>query len=638
MALRITSLQEYHRLYEQSLRDPDAFWAEVASDFHWQQPWTKVSEGGFARADFRWFSGARLNISENCLDRHLKSFGSRTALIWEPNDPNEINRTFTYRQLYEEVCRCGSMLRQMGIGKGDTVCIYLPMIPELVISVLACARIGAVHSVVFGGFSSQSLADRIRDSQSKLLITADGYFRGNKPVYLKQMADEALEQCTSVKHVLVVNRSNFPIAIHAGRDSYWDQHMAKSSPVCEAESMDAEDPLFILYTSGSTGKPKGLLHTTAGYMVYTGFTFLNVFQYRENEVFWCTADVGWITGHSYVVYGPLLNAATVLIFEGVPQYPTWSRWWEIIDKYQVNILYTAPTAIRSFEAHGDHHLQQASLRTLRVLGSVGEPINEEAWHWYYEKIGKGNCPIVDTWWQTETGGIALSALAGVTPHKPAHVGWPLPGIVPVVMDENGNAVTDTQTEGSLCLARSWPGQARSIYGDHERFIQTYFSRFPGFYFTGDGCRRDAQGYYRITGRIDDVIKVSGHRLGTAELENAINQHPDVVESAVVTLPHPITGESIVAFVVSPDEVTDRNKLEKEVMDLVARTIGPIARPRQVFAVSGLPKTRSGKIMRRILRRLIQGERQDLGDSSTLLNPEIVDEIAKLLEHQPVRTD
>ncbi|MCS6992069.1 MAG: acetate--CoA ligase [Chitinophagales bacterium] len=638
MALRITSLREYDQQYQRSIEEPEAFWSEVASDFHWQQKWDRVFSGGFEHVDFKWFEGARLNITENCLDRHLKSHASRTALIWEPNDPKENGRTLTYRQLYEEVCRCSNLLRLLGIGKGDTVCIYLPMIPELVVSVLACARIGAVHSVVFGGFSAGSLADRIRDSQAKLLITADGYYRGSKPVNLKSMADEALRNCPSVKHVLVVNRSQFPISIVPGRDSYWDQLIAKCSPNCEPESMEAEDPLFILYTSGSTGKPKGLLHTTAGYMVYAGFTFLNVFQYRENEIFWCTADVGWITGHTYVVYGPLLNAATILIYEGVPHHPSWSRWWDIIDKYRVNIFYTAPTAIRSFEAQGDQHLAHANLSSLRLLGSVGEPINEEAWHWFFQKVGKGNCPIVDTWWQTETGGIAISTLAGITPQKPAHAGWPLPGIVPVLFDDNGRMITQAGVEGNLCLARSWPGQARTIYGDHQRFIQTYFSRFPGYYFTGDGCRRTEQGFYRITGRVDDVIKVSGHRLGTAELENAINQHPEVVESAVVNIPHAVTGEAIVAFVVTRSLEVDVQRLEQEVIDLVTRSIGPIAKPKQVIVVTGLPKTRSGKIMRRILRKLLQGETSNLGDSSTLLNPEIVTEIAEQLEQNPVRVN
>jgi acetyl-CoA synthetase len=633
MLPRITSFDQYRTAYERSLYDADNFWEEVAAGYHWRKRWDRVHSGGFEKVDFKWFEGAQLNITVNCLDRHLESFADKTAIIWEPNDPAESRRSITYQELHREVCRFANVLRQMGIQKGDTVCIYMPMIPELVVAMLGCARIGAIHSVVFGGFSAHSLAGRIQDAGSRLLITADGFYRGDKVVPLKKMADEALKDCPSLRQVIIYRRANLEISIEPGRDLFWDQVMASASDRCEAEIMEAEDPLFILYTSGSTGKPKGVLHTTAGYMVYAGYTFLNVFQYREHEVYWCTADIGWITGHSYVVYGPLLNGATSLMFEGVPSFPDWSRWWKIIEQHKVNILYTAPTAIRAFQAQGEGHLAGINLSSLRLLGTVGEPINEEAWEWYHRHVGGGNCPIVDTWWQTETGGILITPVGGVTPTKPSFATLPFPGVEPVIVRSDGAILNDIVAEGNLCLRRSWPGQARTIYKDHERFIQTYFTTYRGMYFTGDGCRRDADGFYRITGRVDDVIKVSGHRIGTAEVESAINEHPAVVESAVVPVPHDIKGEAIIAFVIcrhrseeSESAGAGSESLEQEIIQTVSDSIGPIAKPERVYVVSGLPKTRSGKIMRRILRKIAEGHPEQTGDISTLLNPEIVEEI------------
>lgn len=628
MISRITSIDEYKRAYHKSITDPENFWSEIAEGFHWKEKWQHIHSGGFENVNYKWFEGAKLNITENCLDRHLKAIADKTAIIWEPNNPEEKNRTLTYRELHREVCKCANVLRQLGIDKGDTVCIYMPMIPELAIIMLACARIGAIHSIVFGGFSSQSLRGRIQDAECKLLITADGFYRGDKAVYLKNIADEALKECPSVRNVIIYRRAMFDMNIESGRDLFWDQLMNNISDQHTVEVMDAEDPLFILYTSGSTGKPKGVVHTIAGYMVYAGYTFLNVFQYHEHNVYWCTADIGWITGHSYVVYGPLLNGATTLMYEGIPAYPDWSRWWQIIDKYQVNILYTAPTAIRSFQAQGNSHLENVSLSSLRVLGTVGEPINEEAWEWYHKNIGKGKCPIVDTWWQTETGGILITPLAGITHTPPSFATLPFPGVEPVIVDPDGVIQKDIVAEGNLCIARSWPGQARTLYKDHDRFIKTYFTAFRGLYFTGDGCRRDENGFYRITGRVDDVIKVSGHRIGTAEVENAVNEHPEVAESAVVAIPHNIKGEAIIAFVICVHEVKNEKKLEKEVIQKVSEIIGPIAKPEKVFAVSGLPKTRSGKIMRRILRKIAEGFPDQVGDISTLLNPEVVEEIKK----------
>jgi len=632
MIPRITSFEDYKVAYERSLYDSDNFWSEVAMGFRWRKNWDRVHSGGFDNVDFKWFEGAQLNITDNCLDRHVEAKADKAAIIWEPNDPNEKNRIITYQELLRDVCRFANVLKQLGINKGDAVCIYMPMIPELAIAMLACARVGAIHSIVFGGFSSQSLSGRIQDAECKLLITADGFFRGDKPVYLKKMADEALKECSSIKNVIIFRRGMFDINVEPGRDLFWDQLMANSSDQYIAEVMDSEDPLFILYTSGSTGKPKGVVHTTAGYMVYAGYTFLNVFQHREHDVYWCTADIGWITGHSYVIYGPLLNGATTLMYEGIPAFPDWNRWWKIIEKYGVNIFYTAPTAIRSFQAHGNGHLENANFNSLRVLGTVGEPINEEAWEWYHKNIGEERCPIVDTWWQTETGGILISALAGITPLKPSFATLPLPGLEPVIVDINGVIQNDIIAEGNLCMKRSWPGQARTLFKDHDRFVKTYFTTYRGMYFTGDGCRRDADGFYRITGRVDDVIKVSGHRIGTAEIENAINEHPDVAESAVVPIPHHIKGEAIIAFVICRDNADDlsgsdrEKKLEEEVLQAVSKAIGPIAKPERVFIVSGLPKTRSGKIMRRILRKIAEGHPDQTGDISTLLNPEVVEEI------------
>ncbi len=627
MLKKISSLLEYEEQYQQSISSPEKFWAEVAESFLWKKKWSNVFSGGFEKVDYKWFEGAQLNITENCIDRHLDSFGNKTAIIWEPNNPSEPNRIISYNELHKEVCRFSNSLMKLGVTKGDTVCIYMPMIPELAIAMLACARIGAIHSIVFGGFSAQSIAGRVQDAECKWMITADGCYRGDKQLHLKNIVDEALEQCPSIQKSIVFNRSNFPVTMKEGRDVWWNDVVKDCSTNHDAVSMEAEDPLFILYTSGSTGKPKGVLHTTAGYMVYAAYTFLNVFQYNTEDIYWCTADIGWITGHSYIVYGPLLNGATTLMYEGVPQFPDWGRWWNVIDKYGVNIFYTAPTAIRSLEAQGLKFLEGKNLSSLRVLGSVGEPINEEAWEWYHKNIGKEKCPIVDTWWQTETGGILISPLAGITPTKPSFATLPLPGVEPVLVDANGNELTEKVAEGNLCIKKSWPGQARTIYKDHEKFIQTYFTTYKGKYFTGDGCRRDEDGYYRITGRADDVIKVSGHRIGTAEVENAINESPSVVESAVVGYPHDIKGNAIMAFVILKSNATASDEiLKKEISETVTRIIGPIARPEKIVFVSGLPKTRSGKIMRRILRKIAEGEPDKVGDVTTLLNPEVVEEI------------
>ena len=636
---QISSLEEYHSTCKYSVEHPENFWADVAENFSWRKKWDKVFSGGFEKVDYKWFEGGKLNITENCIDRHLQSLGNKTAIIWEPNNPSETNRIISYKELHTEVCRFSNALEKIGVKKGDTVCIYMPMIPELAYAMLACARIGAIHSIVFGGFSAQSIADRIQDAECKWMITADGCYRGDKQLHLKNIVDEALERCPSIQKSIVFNRSNFPVIMKSGRDVWWNDVLKDCSTQHDAVAMGAEDPLFILYTSGSTGKPKGVLHTTAGYMVYAAYTFLNVFQYKPEQIYWCTADIGWITGHSYIVYGPLLNGATTLMFEGVPQFPDWGRWWNVIDKYKVNIFYTAPTAIRSLQAQGLKFLEGKNLSSLRVLGSVGEPINEEAWEWYHKNIGKEKCPIVDTWWQTETGGILISPLAGITPTKPSFATLPLPGVEPVLVDALGNELTEKVAEGNLCIKNSWPGQARTIYNDHEKFIQTYFTAYPGKYFTGDGCRRDEDGYYRITGRADDVIKVSGHRIGTAEVENAINESPSVVESAVVGFPHDIKGHAIMAFVILKNDAVlktasfsdGENILQKEINDTVVKIIGPIARPEKIIFVSGLPKTRSGKIMRRILRKIAEGEADKVGDVTTLLNPEVVEEIKMKVE-------
>lgn len=617
--------EDYLREYERSILMPETFWEEKAERFVWRKRWDKVLEGNFQTSRISWFSGGRLNITENCLDRHVQAFPDRTALIWEPNNPSEQSRRFSYKELYIQVCKTASSLKKLGVTKGDRVCIYMPPVPEAVIAMLACARLGAVHSVVFAGFSSNSLTDRIHDCSAKLLITADGAYRGSKKIPLKTIVDNALSRCTSVQTCIVFRRTGETVSMSPGRDLWWHDMLEKTSDVCTAEIMDAEDPLFILYTSGSTGSPKGLVHTVGGYMVYTDYTFSNVFQYKEGEVYWCTADIGWITGHSYIVYGPLCAGATVLMYEGTFDYPHTGRWWEIIEKYSVNIFYTAPTAIRALEALGNEHLNRYAMNSLRVLGSVGEPINEEAWHWYYKNVGKNRCPITDTWWQTETGGIMIAPVAGVTPLKPSFATLPLPGIRPVIIDEQGIPLRDKPTEGSLCIEFPWPGMARTIYGDAERYHQTYFSIFPGMYFTGDGCRKDEDGYYRVLGRIDDVINVSGHRLGTAEIESAVNKHPAIVESAAVGYSHPVKGQAIYIYAIAENEVLNETTLKEEIKAAVVDAIGAIARPEAVQIVRDLPKTRSGKIMRRILRKIAEGN-PDFGDSSTLADPAVAEEI------------
>ena len=630
MNFKISSFEEYQDVYKRSVDDPEGFWAGVASNFYWKRKWNEVLRWNFDEPEIRWFDGARVNITENCLDRHLYKLGDQPALIWEPNDPHEAHRVLTYRQLLEKVEQFSNVLKNNGVRKGDRVCIYMPMLPELVVAVLACARIGAIHSVVFGGFSAQSIADRINDASCKLVITADGGFRGSKHIDLKHIVDDALVQCTTVEKVIVLTRTRTPVSMIKGRDIWWEDEIRKvetqGNPPCPAEEMDAEDTLFILYTSGSTGKPKGVVHTTGGYMVYAGYTFANVFQYQPGEVFFCTADIGWITGHSYIVYGPLLQGATTMIFEGVPTYPDAGRLWDIVDKHKVNILYTAPTAIRSLMAAGDQFVEGKSLDSIRVLGSVGEPINKEAWNWYDQKIGKGKAPIVDTWWQTENGGILISPLAGITPTIPSYAMLPLPGIRPVLVDEQGTRIEGNGVSGNLCIDFPWPGMLRTTYGDHERCRQTYFSTYPGYYFTGDGCMRNEDGYYRITGRVDDVLNVSGHRIGTAEVENAINMHSDVIESAIVGYPHPVKGQGIYAYVIASGHHVDENLTRQDINQTVTRIIGAIARPDIIQFVPNLPKTRSGKIMRRILRKIAEGEIASLGDTSTLLDPTVVQDI------------
>lgn len=630
MDLQIKSFEEYQRVYRESVEKPEEFWAGIAEHFYWRRKWNRVLDWNFKEPKIKWFDGARLNITENCLDRHIYKLGDKPAIIWEPNDPNEAFRVLTYKQLLEKVEQFSNVLKNNGVRKGDRVCIYLPMVPELVIAVLACARIGAIHSVVFGGFSAQSIADRINDADCRLVITSDGGFRGTKTIELKSIVDDALVQCKSVERVIVLTRTRTPISMIKGRDVWWEDEIKKvetqGNPACPAEEMDAEDMLFILYTSGSTGKPKGVVHTCGGYMVYTGYTFSNVFQYQPDEVYFCTADIGWITGHSYIIYGPLSQGATSLMFEGIPTWPDAGRFWDIVDKHQVNILYTAPTAIRSLMAMGDEYVDSKNLSSIRKLGSVGEPINEEAWHWYDEKIGKGKAPIVDTWWQTENGGILISPIAGVTPTKPGYAMLPLPGVQPILVDENGNEITGNDVSGNLCIKFPWPGMLRTTYGDHERCRQTYFSAYENMYFTGDGCLRDEDGHYRITGRVDDVLNVSGHRIGTAEVENAINMHSDVVESAIVGYPHPVKGQGIYAFVIASQHHIDEDLTRQDINQTVSRIIGAIAKPDKIQFVSGLPKTRSGKIMRRILRKIAEGDTSNLGDTTTLLDPSVVDEI------------
>ncbi|WP_374550113.1 acetate--CoA ligase [Flavobacterium sp.] len=626
---KIQNLEHYFKMYKKSVREPRKFWDRIADEnFTWYQKWEKVFDFDFQEAKFRWFIDAKVNITKNCIDRHLSRRGDKTAIIFEPNNPDEPAQHITYNELYAQVSKWANVLREQGIKKGDRVCIYLPMIPDLAFAVLACARIGAVHSVVFAGFSASAVAARIQDCECKMVITSDGSYRGNKAIDLKGIVDEALEKCPSVEKVLVVKRTNTDVIMKEGRDLWMQPLLDDAIPNNVAEIMDAEDPLFILYTSGSTGKPKGMMHTTAGYMVYTAYTFKNVFNYEENDVFWCTADIGWITGHSYILYGPLLNGATTVIFEGVPSYPDFSRFWEVIEKHKVNQFYTAPTAIRSLAKESLDYVQRFPLSSLKVIGSVGEPINEEAWHWYNDHVGGKRCPLVDTWWQTETGGIMISPVPFVTPTKPTYASLPLPGIQPVLMDELRNEIEGNQVTGSLCIKFPWPSMARTIWGDHQRYKETYFTAFPGKYFTGDGALRDEVGYYRITGRVDDVIIVSGHNLGTAPIEDSINEHPAVAESAIVGFPHDIKGNALYGFVILKESGEYRNheNLRKEINQLISDQVGPIAKLDKIQFVSGLPKTRSGKIMRRILRKIAEGDFSNFGDITTLLNPEIVDEI------------
>ncbi|MCZ6900695.1 MAG: acetate--CoA ligase [Bacteroidetes bacterium] len=622
----IKTFADYQSAYNHSVENPEDFWGQLAKDFVWRKQWDKVLEWDFDKPEVKWFINGKLNITENCLDRHLEARGEQTAIIWEPNDPSESSITLTYRELYQKVCQFANVLKNNGIKKGDRVCIYMPMVPELAIAILGCARIGAVHSVVFAGFSATSVSDRINDASCKMVLTTDGGYRGAKTIGLKAIIDEALESCSTVEKVIVLKRTGEDVQMQSGRDVWWHDEIASTSDKCEAETMDAEDILFILYTSGSTGKPKGMVHTCGGYMVYTNYTFRNAFQYQDGEIYWCTADVGWITGHSYIVYAPLTAGAITLMFEGVPSYPDMGRFWEVVAKHKVNIFYTAPTAIRALQQADLSFVEKHDLSSLRVLGTVGEPINEEAWHWYDKNIGKKNCPIVDTWWQTETGGFMISPIAGVTPLKPTYATLPMPGIQPVLVDGSGLKLSGNGVEGRLCIDFPWPAMARTIYGDHQRFKDTYFSAFPGRYFTGDGSKRDEEGYYRITGRVDDVIIVSGHNLGTAEIESAIDEHENVVETAVVGYPHDIKGNAIYAYVICYKMPEDEEKLRKEILALVSTTIGPIAKPDRIQFVAGLPKTRSGKIMRRILRKVASGDISNLGDTSTLLDPQVVEEI------------
>jgi acetyl-CoA synthetase len=625
---KISSIEEYNSEYKRSVEHPEEFWANVAENFSWKKKWNSVLKWDFKNYDVKWFLNGKLNITENCIDRHLPEKANDIAFIWESNFEDKPNRTITYQQLHDEVCRLANTLKGLGVTKGDRVCIYMPMIPESVFAMLACARIGAVHSVVFAGFSASSLAGRIQDCDCKIVLTSDGAYRGDKVINLKSVVDEALEVCPSVKNVLIYKHTGNSVNVNSSRDKWWNDLVPDASNKCEAETMDSEDMLFILYTSGSTGKPKGVVHTCGGYMVYTCYSFLNVFQYDKGDLYWCTADVGWVTGHSYITYGPLLAGASSIIFEGVPTFPDAGRFWKIIDKYKVTHFYTAPTAIRALEAQGLDFVKPYKLDSLKVLGSVGEPINEEAWHWYNVNIGKEKCPIVDTWWQTETGGILISPLAGITKTKPSFATLPLPGIQPVLVDDKGNEMKGNNVEGNLCIKFPWPSIIRTTYGDHERCRQTYFSTYNNLYFTGDGCKRDENGYYRITGRVDDVMNVSGHRIGTAEVESAINTHIDVVESAVVGYPHDMKGQGIYAYCIVPSTKKSHDELRKEITAEVNKIIGPIAKPDKIQIVSGLPKTRSGKIMRRILRKVAEGDVSNLGDTSTLLDPAVVEEIVK----------
>ena len=626
MDKNISTFEEYKKEHQKSIENPEQFWEEKASNFTWQKKWDNVLAWDFTKPEIKWFEGGKLNITENCLDRHLEKRGEQTAIKWIANNPNEQSRCLSYKELHYEVCKFANVLKNNGAKKKDRICLYMPMVPELAIAVLACARIGAIHSVVFAGFSAKSLSDRINDADCNILITADGGFRGTKITPLKEIADDAMKSTPSIEKCIVLERTKSNIKMFDDRDVWWHDEMQKVNGDCPIEVMEAEDPLFILYTSGSTGKPKGIQHSIAGYMIYTEFSFRNVFQYNDGDIYWCTADIGWITGHSYIVYGPLLAGATTMMFEGVPSYPDAGRFWQIVEENKVNIFYTAPTAIRALEAKGMEFVNPYNLSSLKVLGTVGEPINEDAWHWYDKEIGKGNCPIVDTWWQTETGGIMISNLAGVTPSKPTFATLPLPGIQPCLVDEKGNEIEGNSVEGRLCMKFPWPSIARTIYGDHQRFKDTYFSTFPNKYFTGDGCLRDENGMYRITGRVDDVLIVSGHNLGTAEIESAMDEHENVCETAIVGFPHPIKGNGVYAYVICHEKPEDEDVLRKEINDLVTKEVGPIAKADKIQFVSGLPKTRSGKIMRRILRKIASGDSENLGDTSTLLDPTVVEEI------------
>ena len=626
---QIKTMESYKKDYKESLDQPETFWARIAETFTWKKKWDKVLEWNFKDPDIKWFKGGKLNITENCLDRHLEKNANTPAIIWESNNPDEHHRVLTYKELHFKVVQFSNVLKNNGVKKGDCVCLYMGMIPELAIATLACARIGAIHSVIFGGFSAQAIADRLEDAQSEFIITCDGAYRGAKDIPLKSVIDDALVGNHTIKKVIVCTRTRTPVSMIKDRDVWWEDEIKKvetqGNPDCPAEEMDAEDILFILYTSGSTGKPKGVVHTTAGYMVWTNYTFVNVFQYQQGQVHFCTADIGWITGHSYIIYGPLSAGGTTLMFEGVPTWPDAGRFWEVVDKHKVNILYTAPTAIRSLMGFGLEYVNGKDLSSLKVLGSVGEPINEEAWHWFHKNIGKGNCPIVDTWWQTETGGIMISNLADVTPSKPSYATLPLPGIQPCLMDEAGLEIVGNNVNGNLCIKFPWPGMIRTTYRDHDRCKQTYFSTYENKYFTGDGCTRDDDGNYKITGRVDDVLNVSGHRIGTAEVENAINMHAGVIESAVVGYPHDIKGQGIYAYVIyNGSHGGDSNLSKQDIIQTVSRIIGAIAKPDKIQFVPGLPKTRSGKIMRRILRKIAEGDMANLGDTSTLLDPALVE--------------
>jgi acetyl-CoA synthetase len=633
-SFQITSFDQYKLAYKKSVDDPQGFWADVASSFSWRKKWDKVLEWNFSEPSIKWFINGKLNITENCIDRHLKNLGDKPAFIWEPNNPDERVRVVTYNRLHKRVCQFAQVLKNNGVKKGDRVCIYMGMVPELVYAILGCARVGAIHSVVFGGFSAQSIADRLEDASAEYIVTCDGAYRGEKIIPLKDVIDDALIGNKKVKRVIVYTRTRSAVSMIKGRDVWWEDEMEHAEAQVEknnvvffpAEEMDAEDPLFILYTSGSTGKPKGVVHTCGGYMVYTTYSFVNVFQYKPGQIHFCTADIGWITGHSYIIYGPLNAGATSLMFEGIPTWPDAGRFWNIVDKHKVDILYTAPTAIRSLMGFGSKPFEGKDLSTLKVLGTVGEPINEEAWHWYDEHVGKKKCPIVDTWWQTETGGILISNLAAITPSKPTYATLPLPGVQPVLVDENGNELKGNPASGNLCIKAPWPSIIRTTYGDHERCRQNYFSTYKNLYLTGDGALRDEEGNYRITGRVDDVLNVSGHRIGTAEVENAINMHSDVIESAVVGFPHDIKGQGIYAYVICQNMHGDEESMRKNISQTVSKIIGPIAKPDKIQFVKGLPKTRSGKIMRRILRKIAEGETSNLGDTTTLLDPAIVEEI------------